>query len=190
MAYRAPAADDPDFVPALVLATLLGGPLSLAFGGGGANRSSRLYRALVETELAVDVDCSVEATLDPYLLDISAVLRAGRSHEEAEAAIDRVIAEVAGNAVGAAELAKGKKQVMAQFAFGNERITGRAMMLAMAHMVFTPEFLNAFAERVAAVGPQDVQRVAQRLFPKKNRVVGWYVPQDDSDERAGGAELA
>ena len=50
VAYRAPAANRPDFFACTVLDSLLTGPTSLnMFGGGGiSNKTSRLYRALVE----------------------------------------------------------------------------------------------------------------------------------------------
>ena len=187
--YRAPAANDPDFPATVVLATLLGGPVGLAFGGGGANRSSRLYRALVETGLAVEVDCDVEGTVNPYVLDISVMLRSPRAHEEVERAVDAVIRDIVSKHVPEAELAKGKKQVTAQFVFGNERITDRGMMLMMAHTVFDLELLESFPARVAAITSADLQRVAERVLRRKNRVVGWYVPLEiDRDEAEEAAE--
>ena len=62
--YRAPAATDPDFLPFVVLDSLLTGPSSLnLFGGGISNKTSRLYRALVEAELAVSLHGSLPATI-------------------------------------------------------------------------------------------------------------------------------
>ncbi|MCX7838287.1 MAG: insulinase family protein [Anaerolineae bacterium] len=64
--YHAPKASDPDFLPAFVLAGILSGVGGMSFSGGASpGRSSRLYRALVETGLATDVSCSFRATLDP-----------------------------------------------------------------------------------------------------------------------------
>ena len=46
----------------------LGGAKGMGiFGGGGNNRSNRLYRALVDTELAVAVGSSFRPTIDPDL---------------------------------------------------------------------------------------------------------------------------
>src|SRR3972149_5191718 len=56
VAYRGPEARHPDFAPLVVLDAILSGPSGLSlFGGGSTNASSRLYRALVDTELAIDV---------------------------------------------------------------------------------------------------------------------------------------
>mgnify|MGYP001056969089 CR=1 FL=1 len=44
-------------------------------GGGTTNKSSRLYKALVETELASDVDCAVSSTVDPFTFSFEATVR-------------------------------------------------------------------------------------------------------------------
>jgi zinc protease len=67
VSYRAPKADDPDFFALNLLDSLLTGPTNLnMFGGGITNKTSRLYKALVEKELAVSVNGAVQATIDPY----------------------------------------------------------------------------------------------------------------------------
>ncbi|MDK1029812.1 MAG: pitrilysin family protein, partial [Anaerolineae bacterium] len=64
--YRFPEASHPDFFPLSVLDSLLAGPSSLnMFGGGISNKTSRLYRALVEKELTVSVQGGAQATIDP-----------------------------------------------------------------------------------------------------------------------------
>jgi zinc protease len=69
ISFRAPRATDPDYCAMIVLDSILGGAKSMTlWGGGGGNRSSRLYRALVEKELAASVSCNMSATVDPYLM--------------------------------------------------------------------------------------------------------------------------
>src|ERR671937_254588 len=79
LAYHAPAASHADAAPLVVLSSILGGASSpIAWGGArGLGRSSRLYRALVDAEIASSVSCSFELTLDPYLVACDATLRAG-----------------------------------------------------------------------------------------------------------------
>ena len=75
-AYRAPAATDPDFFPMTVLSTILTGASGMnLFAGAPPNRSSRLYKALVETGLAAGVSGSLMPMLDPSLYSISATRR-------------------------------------------------------------------------------------------------------------------
>jgi zinc protease len=86
--YHAPPATNGDYYPMVVLETILGGAKGMSLWGGGAsNRSSRLYRALVETELASGVDCGMSSTVDPYLFTFSATVREGRSLPEVEAVL-------------------------------------------------------------------------------------------------------
>ena len=84
ISYHAPAANDPDFFPVTVLDSLLAGPSSLnMFGGGGiSNKTSRLYRALVEKELAVSVSGGLAATADPFLYSIVITVHPNRKPEE------------------------------------------------------------------------------------------------------------
>jgi zinc protease len=71
--YRAPAAQEADFFPMVVLSTLLtGAPGMNLFAPSPPNRSSRLYRALVDTGLAAGVGGSLAPMLDPYLYRIGA----------------------------------------------------------------------------------------------------------------------
>jgi zinc protease len=176
VAYHGIASDDPDFVPAALMTTILGGPINLVMGSEGESRSSRLYRTLVETELAADVECSMEATIDPYLLQISAVVMQGRSHDEVEAAIDNVMNDIATRPVPDEELARARKQAIASFVYGNERITNRAMMMTIAEMVYGLDLLDGYKDRVNSVTVEDIQRVATRLLRTQNRVVGRYIP--------------
>src|ERR1041384_625723 len=54
--YRFPSASHPDFFPLTVLDSLLAGPSNLnMFSGGISNKTSRLYRALVDKEYVVSV---------------------------------------------------------------------------------------------------------------------------------------
>ena len=98
LAYHAPAAKDPDFPACVAMDAILAGASSLSiFGGGTTNASSRLYKALVETELATDVGGSLIPTIDPYLYGLSATVRQGHTPQEVEAAfaqeIDRMLNE-------------------------------------------------------------------------------------------------
>src|SRR5206468_3770485 len=67
--------------------TSLAVALAGATAGGGesaSGRSSRLYRALVDTSLATDVDASYNLMKDPYLFVVEAALRPGVTHDRVE----------------------------------------------------------------------------------------------------------
>jgi len=96
LAYRAPAASEPDFFAVSVLDSLFTGPSSLnMFGGGGiSNKTSRLYRALVEQELAVTVNAGLQATMDPYLYSINITARPEVGPETIVTRVDDEIARL------------------------------------------------------------------------------------------------
>ena len=55
--------------------SLLSGPNSLSLLGDGiSNKTSRLYRALVERELAVGMSGGPQATIDPFLLSLTIIV--------------------------------------------------------------------------------------------------------------------
>lgn len=181
--YHAPAARMADFPALRVLNAVLAGAnsMSLFSGGGGNNRSSRLYKALVETELATHVSGSVIPTIDPYLYSISVTVRAGRTPAEVEAALDAEVQRVMEEPVAEEELQKAAKQVRAQFAYSSESVTNQAYWLGFSEIVADYEWLQTFPDRVAAVTAEDVQCLAKKLLTRRNRTTGTYIPRQASE---------
>ena len=92
IAYRTSSATHPDFFPLLVADSLLSGPGNLnMFSSGLSNRTSRLYRALVERELAVSIHGGLSATIDPFLYSLTAIVHPQSSVAKVLAAIDAEI---------------------------------------------------------------------------------------------------
>lgn len=178
LAYRAPAASHPDFFPFTVLDSLLCGPASLnMFGGGGiSNKTSRLYRALVEKELAVGVRGGMQATLDPFLFEIIATVRPESNPDEILAVIDNQIQQLQDSLVTEKEIARAVKQARALFAYGSENITNQAFWLGYAEMFAEYDWFTGYVERLAHVTPADVQRIAQTYLLPSSRTVGVYLP--------------
>jgi len=184
-AYHAPAASDPDFHAMSVLDSLLSGPANLnMFGGGISNKTSRLYRALVEKELAINVHGGSMATIDPFLDAFTITVHPGRKPEETLAALDDEIKRVQDKPVPAKEIARAIKQARAIFAYGSENITNQAFWLGYAEMFATYDWFLTFLDKLSSVTPQDVQRVAQKYLRTQNRVVGTYIPNgaESSDD--------
>jgi zinc protease len=187
VAYRSPAAANPDFFAFSVLDSLLTGPSSLnMFGGGGvSNKTSRLYRLLVEKELAVSISGGLQATIDPFLYDTVATVHPKSSVEKILAAYDAEIMRLQDSPVPAAEIARAIKQARALFAYGSENITNQAFWLGYAEMFDSYAWFTDHLERLAQVTPLDVQRAAQTYLRADQRVVGIYLP---SGEEIAGEE--
>jgi zinc protease len=178
VAYRAPAAPDPDFYPLALLNAAFAGGSSLGFfSSGGTNKSSRLYKALVATDLAAGVSGSVAPTVDPYLYTIVAVARPGRTLAEIEAALEAELARLAAEPISQAELAKAMKRAKAQFALAGESVTGQAQLIGMAEAVTGDyRWFENVLERLSEVTLADLDRVRQQYLTTVQRTVGCYEP--------------
>ena len=178
IAYRAPEASHPDFFPFTVLDSLLCGPANLnMFGGGGiTNKTSRLYRALVEKELAVSVRGGMQATIDPFLFEIIATIRTERTWGEILAVIDDEIHRLQDSLVTGEEISRAVKQARAIFAYGSENITNQAFWLGYAEMFAYYGWFTGYVEKLAQVTAADIQRIAQTYLQPASRVIGTYLP--------------
>ena len=174
-AYHGCAGADEDMFPLLVLESVLSG--SNIGGGTPTHRSARLYKALVETEIAAYAGAHFHAGIDPSPIHFIGTVRSGRTLAEFEAALKAEIARLVDEPVSEAELAKVRKQTRAQFAYTIERVSSQAQWLGFLEMMGDWRLFDTFTDRLAAVTAQDVQRVAQKYLQPTNRTVGWFEPQ-------------
>lgn len=181
-AYKAPAASDPDFFPYLVMDSLLTGPSNLnMFGGGISNKTSRLYRALVDEELAVSVSGGVPATIDPFLYSIIVTVHPQKTTEEAIIALDREIRGLQEVQPKVEDLDRAMKQARALFAYGSESITNQGFWMGYSEMFSTYDWFTSYLEKLEQVTPESVQRVAQSYLRTQNRVLGVFIPTGQSE---------
>lgn len=178
VAYHAPAASDPEFFPMAVLGTILTGATGMnLFSSAPPNRSSRLYKALVETGLAANVSGSLAPMLDPYLYSITATVRAGREPAEVEEAMDAELERVLDEPISADELETAIKQTKSQLAYSSESVTNQGFWLGYSAVVAEIDWFVTFLNSLEAVTVEDVHRVANTYLPRRNRTVGHYVSQ-------------
>ncbi len=180
MNFPAPAANHADFFPLIILDAVLGGAKGLGvMGGGGNNRSNRLYRALVDQGLTVDADSSFRPTIDPFIFTFGVTLAPGIEHARVEAAIWAELARIQSEGVTDAELKKAIQQTKAQFAQSSESVTGQAYWLGFSEIVADGGWLDNWYASLAAIATADVQRVACDYFQRHRQTVGWYLPETD-----------
>jgi zinc protease len=175
--YDFPSASHPDFFPLSVLDSLVAGPSNLnMFSGGISNKTSRLYRALVDKEFAVSIHGGAQATIDPFLYSITMTVHPKRKPEEALAALDKEIQRIKEEKVSKEEITRAIKQARALFAYGSENITNQGFWLGYAEMFANYEWFQTYLDKLAAVTVKDIQRVANQYFKTQRRVVGTYIP--------------
>jgi zinc protease len=185
--YHAPAATDPDFYPMVALDSILAGASSFnVFGGGGtSNKSSRLYRALVEKGLAAGVSGGLSPTVDPYLYALFCTVRPGQTPEAVEKALEAEIERVQNESVTADELAKAIKQAKAMFAYSAESATNQGFWLGFTEIFDNYQWFENYLDRLAAVTVDDVQRAARKYLARANRTIGHFIPERNMKDEEG-----
>src|ERR1700682_423389 len=185
LAYHAPEASHVDAAAMVVLSSLLGGASSpIAWGGArGLGRSSRLYRALIDGEIASSVSAGYELTLDPYLFAIDATLRNGVEPARAEAAIATEIQKIQREGVPADELGRTKRQLHAQVVYSLEGVTNQGFALGFMDLVAgNAAAWESFPYALQSVTPDDDQCVANTYLVDKQRTTGWFLPENEGDQ--------
>lgn len=160
--FRAPAASSPD-VPAVDL-------LEYVLGGGEA---SRLVRRLIHEErLATHVETHFSWRIDPGLFVVFVELQPGKDPAKAERILFEELEAVASRNVPAKELARAKRLYRAHFLHELATAGGRAHALGQ-HEIFLGDSRALFGvlERIDAVRPTDLRKVAASLFDERNRSV-------------------
>ena len=175
LAYHAPHARSRDFLPLAVLDSVLAGASSLNFFSGGlSNKTSRLYRALVDGEQAASVQGSLAATIDPYLYEIHATIRPDRTPEDVLLVLDGEIDRVLQKPISKDELERAIKQASALFAYSSETITNQAFWMGYTEMFADFEWFESYMDQLRAVTSEDVLHAARAYLLPSNRVVGMY----------------
>ena len=182
--YHIPAAGDPD-LPALdVLATLL-----------SSGRSSFLYRALVEKELAASVAAGANESVDPDLFELAITASAGVDPSKIEEPLFRAIDNLKQYPLDPHELQKAKNLTRAAFVFASEGVQAQAQRLG----VFQTETgswsnMDAYLQHVYAVSAADIMRVTQKYLIADNRTVATFYPNGEKAspdaDSTGGAHSA
>jgi zinc protease len=176
--FRVPEASHDDFMPLVVLDTILAGASGMnLFMGSPPNRSSRLYKALVDAELAADVSSSLWPTRDPFMYGIEATVRPGRAVGEVEDALEAELLRISTEPVSQTDLDRAIKQASAQFAYASESVTDQAFWLGFSEVVADTNWFQTYLDRLSAVTAADVQRMAETYLVETNRTVGTYLPK-------------
>jgi zinc protease len=172
--YHTCAGTHEDAFPMMMLEAILSG---VNFGGGPpTHRSARLYRALVETEIATYAGAHFQFGIDPDTIRFHGTVRDGHSLAEFETALDAEVVRLHQELVSEDELARVRKQVRAQFAYTLERVSSQAQWLGLMEMLGDWRRFDTFVDHLSTVTAEEVQRVAQKYLQPTNRTVGWFEP--------------
>jgi zinc protease len=174
--FHTPDCRHPDFAALVLLDAVLSGAKSMGFGGTSTHRSARIYRALVETQLAAYAGTSFRSMRDPYLFELEAMVQEGHTAAEVEAALLRELEKIQQDGVADAEIVKVLKQARAQMAYAGESVTQQALRLGMWEVLDSYRRLDTLIDELSAVTAANIQRAAQTYLIERNRTVGHFIP--------------
>lgn len=163
-AWHMPARLDPRYHAVDLLSDLL-----------GRGKSSRLHQRLVkELQLFNNISASATGALDPGLLVVSGKLNAGVALEEADRAVEAVVAELLQAEVPTEELQKVKNQAEAGLVFGEIELLNRALALAIGKLLGNANLVNEEPAQLQAVTPADVRAAAELVLRPENCSTLYY----------------
>ena len=167
--YHIPALSDPDYIVYEVISELL-----------SSGRTSRLYKSLVEEKqvaLSAQGFSGFPGDKYPNLMLVYALTSPGTSVEELATALRAEIERLKTEPVTPQELEQVKTQLKAGLLRALDSNMGMARQLAE-YDAKTGSWRNMFAElqKLEAITPEDIQRVAQKTFTAENRTVGRLLP--------------
>lgn len=167
MGFHAPNATNKDTYPLEVAASIL---------GSDSKQSSRLYKALVDKNLASDCYAYNAGLKDPALFNAFATATPGTPSEKVEAVLLDQLEKLATEPPSEEELDKAKKSVWKRMKLEAADPMGMASQLAEAIAVADWKWWVNLENNIKAVTKEDVQRVARKYFVKRNETVGYYYP--------------
>ncbi|WP_426342396.1 M16 family metallopeptidase [Pseudoduganella sp. S-14] len=143
-------------------------------------KTSRLYKALVETQLATSVGANSSDGFDPGLLYIMTVAAAGIEPARIEKAMLEAIDKVVKEGVSEAELQKVKNSRLLGIYRLQETINGKAQLLGN-YEVFNGDYRKAFDAPAAyeKLTTADIQAAAAKYLKKSQRTIGVLAAKED-----------
>jgi zinc protease len=177
MAWHIPETRHADTPALTVLDTIL-----------SAGVTSRLYQALIETQMAVDVGAQSSQFRDPGLFTIDMTLRPGVKHEDAERVALDVIEKLKTEEIAESELQKVKNIIITQMIYVRDSPFGVVNVIGEFESMDEWKLYVDLPRQVEQVTNADIRRVVNTYFTDDNRTVGWFIPkeelQPEGDENA------
>jgi zinc protease len=168
--YHTPAAVHPDSAALQVLGTIL-----------GDNPSGRLYKALVDNKKAVAIGAGDRQMHDPGYFISQVILRQDQSVDDAKDILLKVVEGVAKEPPSKEEVERAKTRILKQFDLNltNSLTIGLTMSEYAASGDWRLLYLTR--DRIKAVTPEDVTRVAAAYLKSSNRTIGEFIPTKTPD---------
>ena len=150
-------------------------------------RTGRLYKSLVlEQQVAVQAGAGVDGRKYDGSFQVFGVAAPSSAPEDVAKALLEELDLIAREPVGERELQKVKNQQLAGDFRKLQSKFGLMLQLLTYEALGDWSNINVFSDRIQAVTPDDIQRVAKRYFLETNRTVALYHTKEGSGPPGGG----
>jgi len=171
IAYRAPQRTENDAFAMDVLAQVL-----------GHGRTSRLYKALVETGIAVSVATENQSMpADPFLFLFDIEPADGVSPAQVEEVLDAEIARLAREPISKRELERAQKRARVDFVMRRDSVSSLAFLIGELEVTAGWQLALTYLRRLEHVTPIDVMDAAEKYLTREQRTVGHFRPLGSED---------
>jgi len=144
--------------------------------GSSYERSSRLYKALIDTGVAAEAFCRHDELRDPGLFIIGATMNPGVAIDKAETILLDELRKLASEPVTSEELRRAKSANSKGTILAKSDPSSMAFMLGEAESKADWNWLMEYDDKFDAVTAEDIMRVFTKYFTKTNRTVGHFKP--------------
>lgn len=179
-AFHAPELLNDDFYAMLLLDAVLTGAQGMPHWTQSqpaiAKTSSRLFRALVEPGLALEVCSSIAPRQAPGLYRLTLALPDAFQLQPAEEAVLEQLERLKNQEVSDVELARARNLLVAGEFLAQNSLSKRAFQLGYFESIASYRLLNEIEPKISRVDKDDLRRVAIRYFSENARTVGSLVP--------------
>ncbi len=142
-----------------------------------AGVTSRLYQALVETQMAIGEHAHAIHLFDPGLFAVGATLCPGVTHEEVERTALDEIEKLKSEEIPANELQKAKNIFITHSIFLRDSPFGVVNAIGEAESMADWKLFVDLPKMIEKVTPADIKRVATTYFTEDSRTVGYFIPR-------------
>ncbi len=161
-------------------------PLSVAQAILTFGKSSRLYKALVDTGIATSVTSDLWESVDPGVFSVTVKLTDASKAQEAEKILLAQLAAFSKNPPTKQELAKAVNGVRSQFISTRESVGSQAFYLGYYEALGDYKYSETFLDNIKSVKAEDVVSAASRYFVPEKSTIGFLL----ADGKGGNDEEA
>lgn len=149
--------------------------------GSSSKKDSRLYKRLIDSNLAVSINCHSGQNRDPSLFQIVATVAPGKTPEQVEEAILDELEKLKVELVAPRKLRNTKKGIDKGLRLA--AVDPQTIMWPVNEDIsaVSYEWFDKFTDRIYEVTREQLQLVSREYFTEDNRTVGYFLPKQEEE---------